>query len=58
MSTLDHRPPQVENQYHRYLGSQIPWYVHLLWLTFWGLALYYVARYLFPIIQPELISPP
>jgi hypothetical protein len=49
---------EAEHQHHRYIGSHIPWYVHLIWLTFWGIAFYYVFRYVFPAIQTELLSPP
>ncbi len=51
-------PADKENESHRYAGSAIPWYVHLLWLSFWVFAIAYVIRFLFPAIQGELLSPP
>ena len=36
----------------------IPWYVRAIWLGFWVFAVYYTARYLFPDLQVELLSPP
>ncbi|RIK83649.1 MAG: hypothetical protein DCC68_03360 [Planctomycetota bacterium] len=50
--------PEEEARYHDYRGSAIPWYVRLLWLGFWILAIYYVVGYLIPQMQVELIKPP
>jgi hypothetical protein len=50
--------PEVEHSFHRYRSNQIPWFVHLLWVCFWILAVYYVLRFLFPVIQGELSNPP
>jgi hypothetical protein len=44
---------ETENSYHRYRGSEIPFYVRLLWVGFYSLAIYYVIRYMFPAIQQE-----
>jgi hypothetical protein len=41
-----------------YQGYQIPWYVHLVWISFWLLAAYYVLVYLFPAMRAELLTPP
>ena len=45
-----------DKQYHHYVGNAIPWYVRLMWLGFWVLAVYYTIRYLFPAIQTELFQ--
>ena len=44
-----------EGQYHNYTGNRIPWYVRLMWLGFWILAVVYTIRYLFPAVQVELL---
>lgn len=49
---------EAERQFHHYTGNRIPWYVRLLWLGFWILAIAYVVQYLFPALQMELTSPP
>lgn len=51
-------PAEVEHQYHHYVGNDIPWYVRLLWVGFWILAVYYTIRFLFPALQSELLAPP
>lgn len=50
--------PEQEEHFHDYRGSAIPWYVRLMWLGFWLLAIYYVVTYLIPAMQAELIAPP
>ena len=57
MAPSDLESAQTEHQHHRYVGNQIPWYVHVLWLLFWIFAIYYVLRYLFTAIQRELLFP-
>lgn len=47
-----------EHRFHSYEGSRIPWYVRLMWVLFWCIAIYYVIRYLVPALQVELLSPP
>jgi len=54
MSELNKNSPEVENRYHNYTSSRIPWYVRLIWLGYWGFAIYYTVIYLFPAIQTEL----
>lgn len=49
---------ETEQQFHNYTGNRIPWYVRLLWLGFWCLAIYYTVTYLFPKLPAELASPP
>ena len=50
-------PIDVEDQYHHYSGNRIPWYVRLMWLGFWVLAIAYSIRLLFPAVQEELLAP-
>jgi hypothetical protein len=57
-STAPRTTPDEEHRYHDYRGSAIPWYVRLLWLGFWLLAIYYVVSYLIPAMQVELSNPP
>lgn len=48
---------EQENQHHRYLGSEIPWYVHVLWVGFWTLCIWYLWKWAVPAIQSELLAP-
>ncbi len=50
--------PEDEGRWHTYVGNRIPWYVRLIWLGFWVLAVYYTISYLFPALQIEIASPP
>ncbi len=45
----------ADTQFHNYTSNAIPWYVRLLWLGFWTLAIVYTIRFLFPALQSELI---
>ena len=47
---------QAEGQFHDYTGNAIPWYVRLMWLGFWILAIAYTIRFLFPAVQIELFQ--
>jgi hypothetical protein len=58
MSDVDHSTAEMENQYHHYTGNAIPWYVRLMWLGFWILAIAYTIRLLFPAMQAELFKQP
>jgi hypothetical protein len=58
MAAPENTPAEVEGQYHRYRGSKIPWYVHLIWLTFWLIAISYTLAWLLPKMRTELLSPP
>lgn len=51
-------PARVENRFHTYVGTRIPWYVRLIWLLFWIFAVSYVIIYLFPALQVEITNPP
>lgn len=49
---------RAEHQYHRYVGTSLPWYVRLVWIGFWCFAIYYLVTYLIPNVQHELQSVP
>ena len=51
-------PIAVDDRYHHYTGNRIPWFVRLIWLFFWGFAIYYTVQFLFPAVQVELIGHP
>jgi hypothetical protein len=58
MTTLERKTAEEEGRHHRYVGYQIPWYVHLIWGLFWAFAIWYIIRFLFPAIQQEFITAP
>ncbi|MBI3864304.1 MAG: hypothetical protein HY290_20665 [Planctomycetia bacterium] len=58
MSVPEARTPVEEHRHHTYVGTRIPWYVRLMWVAFWVMAIAYVITYLLPALQRELISPP
>lgn len=58
MPQLDPSSAEAEHRYHHYTGNEIPWYVRLIWLLFWGFTIYYTIQYLFPAVQTEMVSPP
>jgi hypothetical protein len=53
MAELDDDSVRIEQQYHTYKGHQIPFYVRLLWVGFYCLAIYYVLRFMFPAMREE-----
>ena len=55
---LDPNSPVAESRFHTYVGNRIPWYVRMLWLFFWAIAIYYVIVNLFPDLQREILNPP
>lgn len=57
MNEAKHETAEAEHQYHDYEGKRIPLLIHLMWISFWILAVWYVARYLFPNLASQLISP-
>lgn len=57
-TTSDPRGPEAERANHRYIGNEVPWYVHGLWVLFWAFAMAYVLTYLVPAIRSELLAPP
>ncbi|MCA9103690.1 MAG: hypothetical protein R3C10_26360 [Pirellulales bacterium] len=56
MAKVDDSPAKVEQQYHNYVGSAIPWYVRFIWILFWCFAAYYTVTYLFPNLREELFA--
>jgi hypothetical protein len=58
MARPENLPPETENVHHTYVTNRIPWYVHLIWLTFWVLAVGYILVYQFPAIRKEFLNPP
>jgi hypothetical protein len=55
---LDPNSAAAESRFHTYVGNRIPWYVRMLWLGFWAIAIYYVIANLFPDLQREILNPP
>lgn len=47
-----------EHTHHDYRTSRIPWYVHVIWIGFWILAVIYILRNLVPAMKIELFNPP
>jgi hypothetical protein len=45
------RSVEEEGRHHSYRGNRIPWYVHLIWISFWIFAVAYTLRWLFPAIR-------
>lgn len=58
MQRPDNPSPEAENVHHTYVTNRIPWYVHVLWVMFWALAVGYILTYQFPIIRTEILNPP
>ena len=58
MSKVENPSVEAESKYHHYRGNEIPWYVRLIWLGFWVLAVVYTIRWLFPALQVELSQKP
>jgi len=58
MSDVEDTSPEAEHQYHHYTGNVIPWYVRVMWLGFWIIAIAYTVRLLFPAMQAELFQQP
>ncbi len=50
--------PEAEGRHHAYRSSVIPWYVHLIWVTFWILAIVYIFSNLVPKMRVEVFNPP
>lgn len=50
--------PESERQYHYYASHTIPWYVHVLWVSFWIFAIGYMLVYALPSVGPEIANPP
>ena len=58
MSEPENTTAEQEHQYHHYTGNDIPWYVRVMWLGFWVLAIVYTIRFMFPAIRVELFELP
>jgi hypothetical protein len=58
MAEPENTPPEQENKNLRYVGHTIPWFVRLLWLGFWILAVAYLLVYFVPAIRQEILTPP
>ena len=58
MDHLKNSSAEEDHRYHHYTSNDIPWYVRLIWMGFWVLAIYYVVAWLMPAMQVELVSPP
>ena len=58
MPEVERTSAEQEHQFHHYSGNRIPWYVRLMWLGFWVLAITYTIRFLFPSIRVELFELP
>ena len=56
MAENENTSAETEHQYHHYTGNRIPWYVRLMWLGFWVLAVAYTIKFLFPALQLELFN--
>jgi len=58
MANTDPKSAEAESQHHTFVTNRIPWYVHVMWILFWILAIAYVLIYLFPALQEEILTPP
>ncbi len=58
MSVVEQTSPEQEHRHHNYTGSEIPWYVRLIWVLFWIFAIYYGISYFLPAIQREMPAVP
>ncbi|MCS6977559.1 MAG: hypothetical protein NZM31_11205 [Gemmatales bacterium] len=58
MSRPANSSPEAENRHHSYVTHDLPWFVHVLWISFWAFAIYYTLRYILPAIRSEWLSPP
>ncbi|MBX7104623.1 MAG: hypothetical protein K1X57_11115 [Gemmataceae bacterium] len=47
-----------EHRHHNYTTSRIPWFVHLIWISFWVVAMLYIWQHLIPSMQIEIANPP
>lgn len=58
MPESDLSTTEAEGRFHDYRTNQIPWYVRLIWILFWCIAIYYAVAQIFPNLQVELHNPP
>jgi len=48
MSEHAEQPLQTDSVHHTYVTHKVPWYVHLLWIAYLGVAVWYILRYVVP----------
>jgi hypothetical protein len=58
MSESQRQSAETEHQYHHYTSHTIPWFVRLMWLGFWIIAIAYTVRLMFPAMKDEIFSIP
>lgn len=49
---------EKEHTFHHYTGNKIPAFVHMMWVVFWIVMIFYALSWVFPTMQTELVSPP
>ena len=47
---------EADDTYHHYTGNRIPWFVRLIWIGFWVLAIVYTIRFLLWIVDDGLLT--
>ena len=57
MVEVENATAEDEGRYHKYVGSKIPWFVHMIWIIFWCFAAWYVIGLLLPALRTELATP-
>lgn len=58
MTTSEQPKPDGEEKYHNYVTNKIPWFVHVMWVIFWILAIGYLLTWFVPSLQREILNPP
>lgn len=55
-----HNPELIEQEqrFHRYIGNRIPWFVHLIWVSYWIFCIWYIISFQLPVFKPEFLNPP
>lgn len=51
MSREPYDTPAEENRFHTYTTHDIPWYIRIMWVVFWVLAIYYVVKWAVPMAK-------
>lgn len=54
MAESPHPTPEQERSFHTYTTHRIPWFVHVMWVSFWILFIWYVVRYAIPAARSYL----
>lgn len=47
-----------EHKNHRYIGTRIPWFVHLLWVSYWAFAIWYVITFQLDTMKTDFLKKP